>query len=45
MPLWYWQKVAEYKIDVDAIEVYLKLLQAEQDVQRMKGLKEKALKK
>jgi hypothetical protein len=23
MPLWYWQKVAEYKIDIDAIEEYL----------------------
>ena len=23
MPLWYWQKIAEYKIDVDAIETYL----------------------
>jgi hypothetical protein len=20
MPLWYWQKIAEYKIDVDAVE-------------------------
>jgi hypothetical protein len=24
MPLWYWQKIAEYKIDVDAIEIYIK---------------------
>ncbi|GHU13012.1 hypothetical protein FACS1894161_2440 [Spirochaetia bacterium] len=23
MPLWYWQKIAEYKIDVDALEEYL----------------------
>jgi hypothetical protein len=23
MPLWYWQKIAEYKIDVDGIETYL----------------------
>jgi hypothetical protein len=23
MPLWYWEKVAEYKIDVDAIEKYI----------------------
>jgi hypothetical protein len=23
MPLWYWQKIAEYKIDVDAIEAYI----------------------
>ena len=27
MPLWYWQKIAEYKIDVDAIETYLNRLQ------------------
>jgi len=26
MPLWYWQKIAEYKIDVDAISKYLKQL-------------------
>jgi hypothetical protein len=26
MPLWYWQKVAEYKIDVDAIENYINQL-------------------
>jgi hypothetical protein len=33
MPLWYWEKVAEYKIDVDAIEEYilrLRKLQAEE---------------
>ena len=24
MPLWYWQKIAEYKIGVDAVEEYLK---------------------
>lgn len=22
MPLWYWQKIAEYKIEIDAIEAY-----------------------
>ncbi len=22
MPLWYWEKIAEYKFDVDAIEEY-----------------------
>jgi hypothetical protein len=27
MPLWYWQKIAEYKISVDAIEEYLTGLQ------------------
>ena len=26
MPLWYWQKIAEYKIDVDAIEAYINQL-------------------
>jgi hypothetical protein len=26
MPLWYWQKVAEYKIDIDAIENYINQL-------------------
>jgi hypothetical protein len=45
MPLWYWQKIAEYKIDVDGIETYINLLRAEQDVQIMKSLKERALKK
>jgi hypothetical protein len=25
-PLWYWQKIAEYKIDVDAIEEYFSRL-------------------
>jgi hypothetical protein len=28
MPLWYWQKIAEYKIDVDAIEEYLDRIRA-----------------
>jgi len=22
MPLWYWEKIAEYKIEIDAIEKY-----------------------
>jgi hypothetical protein len=26
MPLWYWQNIAEYKIDVDAISEYLSRL-------------------
>jgi hypothetical protein len=26
MPLWYWEKVAEYKIDVDAVEDYINQL-------------------
>jgi hypothetical protein len=42
MPLWYWQKIAEYKIDVDAIEIYINGLR---DVQKMRDLKEKGLKK
>ena len=34
MPLWYWQKIAEYKIDVDAIEIYInRLRQAAKDHQ------------
>jgi hypothetical protein len=28
MPLWYWQKIAEYKIDVDAAREYLEKLRA-----------------
>ncbi|MGP1602717.1 hypothetical protein [Treponema sp.] len=30
MPLWYWQRIAEYKIDVDAIENYLNELKCVQ---------------
>jgi hypothetical protein len=30
MPLWYWQMIAEYKIDVDAIEEYLSRLRQNQ---------------
>jgi hypothetical protein len=45
MPLWYWQKVAEYKIDVDAIEEYLTILRGQADVERMKILSEKGKKK
>jgi hypothetical protein len=41
MPLWYWQKVAEYKIDVDAAHNYLTLLRGQADVERMKILAEK----
>jgi hypothetical protein len=26
MPLWYWQKIAEYKIDVDAVNEYIQRL-------------------
>jgi hypothetical protein len=28
MPLWYWQKIAEYKIDVDTAREYLLRLRA-----------------
>ena len=27
MPLWYWQKIAEYKIEVDAIQSYFEKIQ------------------
>jgi hypothetical protein len=26
MPLWYWEQVAQYKIDIDALETYLNKL-------------------
>jgi hypothetical protein len=45
MPLWYWQKVAEYKIDVDAIRDYLTLLHGQADVERMRILAEQGKKK
>jgi hypothetical protein len=41
MPLWYWQDIAEYKIDVDAVEEYLTVLRGQADVERMKILREK----
>ncbi len=31
MPLWYWEKIAEYKLEVDAIEVFLKKTKAMQE--------------
>jgi hypothetical protein len=45
MPLWYWQEVAEYKIDVDAARDYLILLREQADVERMKALGKEAEKK
>jgi hypothetical protein len=45
MPLWYWQDIAEYKIDVDAAEEYLTILQGQADVEKMKALAEKGKKK
>ncbi|MDR2097714.1 MAG: hypothetical protein LBP37_04260 [Spirochaetaceae bacterium] len=42
MPLWYWQKIAEYKIDVDAARDYLMLLRGQADIERMRILNEKA---
>jgi hypothetical protein len=42
MPLWYWQQVAEYKIDVDAARDYLTLLRGQAEVERIKLLAEKA---
>jgi hypothetical protein len=41
MPLWYWQKVAEYKIDVDAARDYLMLLRGQAEAERMKLLTER----
>jgi hypothetical protein len=41
MPLWYWQDIAEYKIDVDAARDYLTLLRGQADVEGMKALAEK----
>jgi hypothetical protein len=42
MPLWYWQKIAEYKLDLDAARDYLTLLRCQADVERMRILSEKA---
>jgi hypothetical protein len=38
MPLWYWQDIAEYKIDVDAARDYLTLLRGQAEAERMKLL-------
>jgi hypothetical protein len=43
MPLWYWQKIAEYKIDVDAARDYLTVLRGQADVERMRMLKERGI--
>jgi hypothetical protein len=45
MPLWYWQDIAEYKIDVDAVEMYLARLRDQADAGGMKALAEKGKKK
>jgi hypothetical protein len=45
MPLWYWQKVAEYKIDVDAARDYLTLLRGQADVEMMRILAEQGKRK
>jgi hypothetical protein len=45
MPLWYWQQIAEYKIDVDAARDYLTILRGRADVDKMKVLAEKTKKK
>jgi hypothetical protein len=42
MPLWYWQQVAEYKIDVDAARDYLTRLRGQAEAERLKLLAEKA---
>jgi hypothetical protein len=38
MPLWYWQKIAEYKIDVDAARDYLKQLRAQAGAKKIIGV-------
>jgi hypothetical protein len=45
MPLWYWQNIAEYKLDVDAIRDYFTILRGYDDVKEMKELKEQGIKK
>jgi hypothetical protein len=45
MPLWYWQKIAEYKIDVDAARDYLTALRGQADVERMRILTKTGKKK
>jgi hypothetical protein len=45
MPLWYWQDIAEYKIDVEAARDYLTILRDQADVERMKTLTEQGKKK
>jgi hypothetical protein len=45
MPLWYWQDIAEYKIDVDAARDYLTLLRGQADVERMRILAEQGKQK
>jgi hypothetical protein len=42
MPLWYWQKIAEYKIDVDAARDYLTALRGQAEGERMRILSENA---
>jgi hypothetical protein len=42
MPLWYWQEIAEYKIDVDAARDYLTALRGQADVERTRILSKKA---
>jgi hypothetical protein len=45
MPLWYWQKIAEYKLDVDAIRDYFVILRGYNDVKKMKELKDRGVKR
>jgi hypothetical protein len=41
MPLRYWQKIAEYKIDVDAAQRQMELLRAQQAAQELRVTGEK----
>jgi hypothetical protein len=41
MPLWYWQAIAEYKIDVDAARDYLTVLRGRADAESTGALAEK----
>jgi hypothetical protein len=39
MPLWYWRKIAEYKIDVDAVNEYIQKLREAAAPQKQGGAK------
>jgi hypothetical protein len=42
MPLWYWQKIAEYKIDVDGADSYLRLLRQRALIDKTGGMNKPA---
>jgi hypothetical protein len=45
MPLWYWKKIAEYKIDVDAINKYFIALKKIDNTGGMRELSKETRKK